>query len=275
MALNDHFLWGSATASYQCEGAWDLDDKVESNWDRYLHENELENGDVASDFYHHYEEDIRMLSEGGQNAFRFSLSWPRIISDINGTVNQKGLDFYHRVIDTCLRYDVEPFVTLYHWDLPQYLEDEAAEQGKTDEYEKNYGAAVTDMLIQVDCPNLYSIQPQKTEELKYGAGTARRTVKDYSKPVYGASPGDLYPAYLRDRRPDDYYTAWVNKGYRYIEGVTCGTAIISMPRQAGLCPIRTERKHWSVHRQIPGRPGRSSDIRTRKSSITTISPISM
>ena len=105
--------------------------------------------------------------------------------------------------------------------LPQYLEDEAAAQGKTDEYEKNYGAAVTDMLIQVDCPNLYSIQPQKTEELKYGAGTARRTVKDYSKPVYGASPGDLYPAYLRDRRPDDYYTAWVNKGYRYIEGVTC------------------------------------------------------
>ena len=66
MALNDHFLWGSATASYQCEGAWDLDDKAESNWDRYLHENELENGDVASDFYHHYEEDIRMLSEGGQ-----------------------------------------------------------------------------------------------------------------------------------------------------------------------------------------------------------------
>ena len=105
--------------------------------------------------------------------------------------------------------------------LPQYLEDEAAAQGKTDEYEKDYGAAVTDMLIQVDCPNLYSIQPQKTEELKYGAGTARRTVKDYSKPVYGASPGDLYPAYLRDRRPDDYYTVWVNNGYRYIEGVTC------------------------------------------------------
>ena len=124
MALNDHFLWGSATASYQCEGAWDLDDKAESNWDRYLHENELENGDVASDFYHHYEEDIRMLSEGGQNAFRFSLSWPRIISDIDGTINPKGLDFYHRVIDTCLKYNVEPFVTLYHWDLPQYLEDE-------------------------------------------------------------------------------------------------------------------------------------------------------
>ncbi|MBQ1533708.1 MAG: glycoside hydrolase family 1 protein, partial [Erysipelotrichaceae bacterium] len=124
MALNDHFLWGSATASYQCEGAWDLDEKAESNWDRYLHVNGLENGDVASDFYHHYEEDIRMLAEGGQNAFRFSLSWPRIISDINGTVNRKGLDFYHRVIDTCLRYNVEPFVTLYHWDLPQYLEDE-------------------------------------------------------------------------------------------------------------------------------------------------------
>ena len=105
--------------------------------------------------------------------------------------------------------------------LPQYLEDEAAARGKTDEYERKYGAAVTDILIQVDCPNLYAIPPQKTEELKYGAGTARRTVKDYSKPVYGASRGDLYPAYLRDSRPPDYFTAWISSGYRYVEGVTC------------------------------------------------------
>jgi len=105
--------------------------------------------------------------------------------------------------------------------LPQYLEDEAAAQGKTEEYEKRYGAAITDMLIQVDCPNLYSIPAQETEELKYGAGTVTRTVKDYSRPIYGASSGDLYPAYLRDKRPDDYYAAWFQNGYRYVQGVSC------------------------------------------------------
>lgn len=116
-------LWGSATASYQCEGAWDEDGKVESMWDRYLHENGLENGDIASDHYHHYEEDIRMMAEGGQNAYRFSLSWPRIITDLEGNVNEKGLAFYDSLIDTCRHYDIEPFLTIYHWDLPQYLED--------------------------------------------------------------------------------------------------------------------------------------------------------
>ncbi len=105
--------------------------------------------------------------------------------------------------------------------IPQYLEDEAAAQGKTEEYEKEYGAAITDMIIQVDCPSLYSIPAQETEELKYDAGTATRTVKDYSKPIYGASAGDLYPAYLRDKRPSDYYSTWYRNGYRYAEGVYC------------------------------------------------------
>ncbi len=122
--MNRDFLWGGATASYQCEGAWDADDKIESMWDRYLHEKNLENGDVASDFYHRYKEDIRMMKEGGQNAFRFSLSWPRIILDEKGTVNPKGLQFYHDVIDECRRQGVEPFVTIYHWDLPQFLEEQ-------------------------------------------------------------------------------------------------------------------------------------------------------
>ncbi len=105
--------------------------------------------------------------------------------------------------------------------LPQYLEDEAAAQGKTEDYEKLYGAAITDMLIQVDCPNLHSVPAQETEELKYGAGTATRNVKDYTKPIYGASPGDIYPAYLRDKRPEDYYSNWFKNGYRYVQGVYC------------------------------------------------------
>lgn len=105
--------------------------------------------------------------------------------------------------------------------LPQYLEDEASAQGKTEEYEKRFGASIADMLIRVDCPNLYSVPARETEELKYGAGTATRKVKDYSKPIYGASSGDIYPAYLRDKRPDDYYSNWFQKGYRYIQGVYC------------------------------------------------------
>ncbi|EIM8286768.1 glycoside hydrolase family 1 protein [Listeria monocytogenes] len=121
--MNNNFLWGGATASYQCEGAWDMDGKSESMWDYYLHEAGLENGDVASDHYHRYEEDIRMMKEGGQNSYRFSLSWPRIIKNRQGDINLKGIEFYQNLLDTCKKYDIEPFVTLYHWDLPQYWEE--------------------------------------------------------------------------------------------------------------------------------------------------------
>ena len=123
LKMNKDFLWGGATASYQCEGAWDKDDKAPSMWDYYLHEKNLENGDVASDHYHRYEEDIRMMKEGGHTAYRFSISWPRIIFDVNGTVNPKGIEFYHRILDTCKKYGIEPYVTVYHWDLPQYWEE--------------------------------------------------------------------------------------------------------------------------------------------------------
>ena len=121
--MEKDFLWGSATASYQCEGAWNEDDKALSNWDVYLHENKLENGDVASDHYHRYKEDIKQLSEGGQNAYRFSLSWPRILKDREGTVNEKGIAFYRDLIKTCLEHGVRPFVTIFHWDLPEYWQE--------------------------------------------------------------------------------------------------------------------------------------------------------
>lgn len=117
------FLWGGATASYQCEGGWNEDGRIESIWDKYLHENHLENGDVASDHYHRYEEDIRLMKEGGHNSYRFSIAWPRIITDREGTVNDDGIAFYNRLIDCCLKYGIEPMVTVFHWDLPAYLEE--------------------------------------------------------------------------------------------------------------------------------------------------------
>lgn len=121
----NNFLWGSATAAYQCEGGWKEGQKGLSNWDTFCH-SEKNNvnpvtADISSDHYHRYEEDIRMLSEGNQNAYRFSIAWTRIIPEGRGKKSQEGIDFYHRILDTCKRYHVEPVVTLYHYDLPQPL----------------------------------------------------------------------------------------------------------------------------------------------------------
>ena len=82
MTLRKDFLWGGATSSYQCEGGFNEGGRVPSMWDEYLHLNNLENGDVASDHYHHFEEDIKMMKEGGQNSYRFSIAWPRIIKNL-------------------------------------------------------------------------------------------------------------------------------------------------------------------------------------------------
>lgn len=119
----NEFLWGSATASYQCEGAWNVDGKGDSIWDTYFHEmaTDKENGDTACDFYHHFEEDIKMLKESNQNTFRFSLSWPRIFPK-EKEINKEGVAFYHQVLHVLNQYDIEPNVTLYHWDLPDYLQ---------------------------------------------------------------------------------------------------------------------------------------------------------
>lgn len=136
------FLWGSATAAYQCEGAWNEGGKGKSNWDVFCH-SEKNNvnpvtGDVACDHYHRFEEDIRMLAEGNQNAYRFSVAWTRILPDGTGERCPEGIDFYNRLIDTCLKYKVEPLVTLYHYDLPQTLFEEGGwENRKTaDAYEE-------------------------------------------------------------------------------------------------------------------------------------------
>ena len=121
------FRWGVAAASYQTEGAWNLDGKSESNWDHFSRQKGKiergENADTAADFYHRYNEDIDLIRLMNFDAFRFSLSWPRILPDGYGRINQKGVDFYHRVIDKCLTSGIEPWVTVFHWDLPQVLED--------------------------------------------------------------------------------------------------------------------------------------------------------
>ena len=121
-----HFKWGVAAASYQTEGAWNVDGKSDSNWDHFSHLHGKiergENGDNATDFYHRYVEDIDLIKRMNFKVFRFSLSWSRILPSGTGEVNQKGLDFYHKVIDKCLVEGIEPWVMIYHWDMPQILE---------------------------------------------------------------------------------------------------------------------------------------------------------
>jgi beta-glucosidase len=123
----EEFIFGAATAAYQIEGAWNEDGKGESIWDRFSHTvgkvKGAATGDVACDSYHRYKEDIALLSEMNLGSYRFSISWPRIQADGIGKPNPKGFDYYKRVADALLEAKIRPLCTLYHWDLPQKLED--------------------------------------------------------------------------------------------------------------------------------------------------------
>ncbi len=120
------FIWGTATSAYQIEGAWNKDGKAPSIWDHFTHQKgaiqDGSTGDVACDHYHRFEEDVDLISRLQIGAYRFSISWPRVIPGGTGRVNQKGVDFYSRLIDSLLERGIEPFITLFHWDLPLALE---------------------------------------------------------------------------------------------------------------------------------------------------------
>ncbi|ADU28569.1 GH1 family beta-glucosidase [Evansella cellulosilytica] len=119
--------WGTATASYQIEGAANIDGRGPSIWDTFSKTPGKvlngDNGDVACDSYHRYKEDVAIMKDLGITTYRFSFAWPRVIPNGTGEVNQLGLDFYHNFIDELIANDIEPMATLYHWDLPQALQD--------------------------------------------------------------------------------------------------------------------------------------------------------
>jgi beta-glucosidase len=122
------FVWGSATSSYQIEGGANEDGRGESIWDRYAKTRsnikDASSGDVACDHYHRWREDIALMRKLGHAAYRFSIAWPRIVPAGRGAVNDRGLDFYSRLVDELLANDIAPYATLFHWDLPQVLEDQ-------------------------------------------------------------------------------------------------------------------------------------------------------
>lgn len=125
MSFRKDFVWGAATASYQIEGAAFEDGKGLSVWDVLSHKKgfikDENNGDIACDHYHRYKEDVKLMKEMGLKAYRFSISWPRVLPDGTGRINEKGLDFYDKLVDELLANGIEPYVTLFHWDYPNEL----------------------------------------------------------------------------------------------------------------------------------------------------------
>ncbi|WP_221031641.1 GH1 family beta-glucosidase [Actomonas aquatica] len=123
-----NFMWGAATSSYQIEGAAEIDGRKPSIWDTFartpgkVHNGDT--GDVAIDHYHRFREDVKLMADLGVKHYRFSIAWPRVIPDGRGALNAKGVDFYKRLLDALQEHGIEPAVTLYHWDLPQTLQDE-------------------------------------------------------------------------------------------------------------------------------------------------------
>ncbi len=124
----ENFLWGAATSSYQIEGAWNLDGKGESIWDRFSHKLYMvengDNGDQAADHYHRMVDDVALMKSLGLKGYRFSISWPRVLPEGRGATNPRGLDFYDRLVDQLLAAGIQPNATLNHWDFPQALQEQ-------------------------------------------------------------------------------------------------------------------------------------------------------
>ena len=170
------FRFGASTASYQIEGAAAEDGKGPSIWDTFSHQPgtivDASNGDVACDHYHRLEEDLDLMARLGLGGYRFSVSWPRVQPDGSGPANSKGLDFYERLVDGLLSRGIQPMATLYHWDLPQALEDEGGwlNRDTVDRFAE-YAGLVAERLadrvehwIPVNEPNVVTM-------LGYGVGT--------------------------------------------------------------------------------------------------------
>ena len=145
------FTFGAATAAYQIEGSVDADGRGRSIWDTFSHTPGRTHlghtGDVADDHYRRYREDVALMGELGLPAYRFSVAWPRVLPEGAGRVEQRGLDFYRRLVDELLAHDIEPWLTLYHWDLPQALEDRGgwAARGTAERF-ADYAAVVAEAL---------------------------------------------------------------------------------------------------------------------------------
>jgi beta-glucosidase len=167
MTFPKGYVWGAATSAYQIEGAWNVDGKGPSIWDTFTHAGlghiaDGSTGDVAADHYHRWESDLDLLKNLGVTGYRFSISWPRIQPTGSGSANQKGLDFYKRLIDGVVERGIRPAVTLFHWDLPQALQDAGGWPSRdTAERFADYADIVFGAFADVDA-DWYTLNEPKT-----------------------------------------------------------------------------------------------------------------
>ena len=182
----DNFLWGVATSAYQIEGAWNQDGKGESIWDRYSHQSQRvlhnDTGDIACDHYHRMPQDVQLLSKLGVKSYRFSIAWSRVMPNGSGVVNQKGLDFYKRLVDELLAVNIKPFATLYHWDLPQVLQDKGGWVNReTTKHFVEYAQTMFSTLgDRVDMWATHN-EPRVVSFIGYGQASMAPGIADYSK----------------------------------------------------------------------------------------------
>ncbi|MEQ4205959.1 GH1 family beta-glucosidase [Actinopolymorpha sp. B9G3] len=189
--LPDGFAWGVATASYQIEGAVAEDGRAPSIWDTFTHTPgriaDGRNGDVACDHYHRYAEDIALMADLGVTHYRFSLAWPRIQPTGVGPLNQAGIDFYARLVDALQERGIQPWVTLYHWDLPQALEDEGGWPSRDTAYRfADYAVAAYERLKDRVASWTTLNEPWCSAFLGYGNGQHAPGVQDERKALHAA-----------------------------------------------------------------------------------------
>lgn len=180
-----NFVWGTATASYQIEGAVDQGGRGKSIWDTFSAEpgnvTDGHTGDPACDHYNRYEEDVALMKEIGLDAYRFSIAWPRIYPEGTGKVNEEGLDFYDKLIDELLGANIEPYVTLYHWDLPQALQEKGGWANKdSPEWFGEYSETVHDRLGDRVKNWITHNEPWVVAFLGYAYGEHAPGIKDFS-----------------------------------------------------------------------------------------------
>jgi len=180
------FVWGAATSAYQIEGAWDEDGKGESIWDRFAHAPHHvvggATGDVACDHYHRMPEDVALMQALGLGTYRFSVSWPRILPRGRGKVNKIGLDFYDRLVEELLSAGIVPTVNLFHWDLPQVLQDAGGWPNRdTSDWFAQYAHVVFNRLGDRVERWITQNEPRVAAFLGYGNGTHAPGICDYTQ----------------------------------------------------------------------------------------------
>jgi beta-glucosidase len=191
VAFPREFVWGAATAAFQIEGATHADGRGESIWDRFCNTpGKVANGDTgdeACDHYHRWPEDLELMSRLGLEAYRFSIAWPRVQPEGRGRANRTGLDFYRRLVEGLLEREITPLATLYHWDLPQRLQDQGgwASRDVVDRFTE-YAQLVFDGLGDLVDSWITHNEPWVTSFLGYGSGVKAPGVADWHSALAAA-----------------------------------------------------------------------------------------